>query len=176
MSDVEAPEPRGADAAYLAELLEHVMLGELTLGDIQKIKPEQIEAIYTVAQRRYVQGQNAEAEKLFSYLCRIDHLAARHWLGLGATRQRLGRHEQAVKAYAACAMLDPENPVPALFAAESFLALGDLENAESGLFAARFWAGDKPEHRALRDRAEVLTRALERKRGGAAAAGEATAG
>jgi type III secretion system low calcium response chaperone LcrH/SycD len=133
--------------------------------DFTSISDEELEAAYAQAYQLLNQERHDEAEKLFEMLCQLDHYQARFWIGLGACRQMRKGYEPATKAYAMAGSLDVENPIPALRAAECFLALGNLEAAESGLLAARHWAGAKPEFEGVRQRAIALTEALDRRKG-----------
>jgi hypothetical protein len=61
-------------------------------------------------------------------------------------------------------MNDVANPMPPLRAAECYLALGRLNEAESGAQAALHWAGDGPGREAARARAELILDTIRRRR------------
>lgn len=154
-----------ADARF-TELVESVVYGQSTLGDVKGMSEQELEAVYTVAYNLYGQNRNAEAEKLFRFLCLYGHLDKRFWMGLGACLQQQQKYEEAVQAYSYMAILDVENPYPPLHAAYCYLALNDFEKAESGIEAALHWAGDKEEYDQVRTKAELLCTILDQKKGG----------
>jgi type III secretion system low calcium response chaperone LcrH/SycD len=160
-------EPGELDTDGMAVMAQAIALEGYTFADFAGFDEKALEPAYALAFNLINQNQYYEAEKLLVWLCGIDHYQTKYFIGLGICRQQMGRHEKAVQAYAVAGMLDVNNPVPALRAAECYLAMGMLEEARSGCKAALHWAGSKPEHAALRARAEALLAATERKKGDA---------
>ncbi|AZZ91049.1 SycD/LcrH family type III secretion system chaperone [Hahella sp. KA22] len=156
-----------AEARFEA-LVESVVHGHATLGEIKGITDNELEAVYTVAYNLYRQNRNGESEKLFRFLCLYGHLDKRFWMGLGACLQQQQKYEEAVQAYSYMAILDVENPHPPMHAAFCYLALNDLEKAESGIEAALHWAGDKEQYSQVRAKAELLRSVLQQKKEGLA--------
>lgn len=142
-------------------ILEHFFHNAKTLGEIHDIDKRNLEAVYSVAYTAYQSGQYEQAGKLFQFLCILDHLEHKYWLGLGGCRQRLGDYGPAIHAYAICATLDAEDPQPPLYAAECYLALGDREAALSGLQTAIAWSEGRAEQAPLRERAQALRAMLD---------------
>ena len=68
-------------------------------------------------------------------------------------------NESNAEHYAA--LLDVEDPKVHLHAAECFLALQRFEDAGNALHSVRHVVADRPEHVAVRDRAETLLQLLE---------------
>ena len=67
------------------------------------------------------QEKFAEAEALFSRLCRMQGLSApRNYKALGAARQRQAKWKSATAAYEFAAVLDVRDPEPAFYAADVF--------------------------------------------------------
>ncbi|OZG72687.1 CesD/SycD/LcrH family type III secretion system chaperone [Hahella sp. CCB-MM4] len=153
------------DARFEA-LVESVVNGHSTLGDIKGISDRELEAVYTVAYNLYRQNRNGESEKLFRFLCLYSHLDKRFWMGLGACLQQQQKYEEAVQAYSYMAVLDVENPHPPLHAAYCYLALHDLEKAESGIEAALHWSGEQEKYAQVRVKAEYLQSVLTQKKEG----------
>lgn len=141
-----------------------------TFKDLRGLTDKDMEAIYSVGHSLYNNGKYEEAHDVFKFLSFYDHLEKRWWMGLGATRQMLKKYEDAVMAYSYTAMLDVEDPRPHLHAAECLLALKRYEDADSALSAAVHWAGEKPEHAELKQRAETMLQAM----AGKAKGGEAS--
>jgi type III secretion system low calcium response chaperone LcrH/SycD len=149
-----------------AEAMVHAIAFEgYTFKDFADISDDEMEALYTHAYGLMSQGQYADAEKLLAWMCGLDQYQTKYFIALGVCRQQQHDYVRATEAYAAAGVLDVDNPVPALRAAECFLALGNLEAAESGVMAALHWSGAKAEHEAVRQRARILKEALERRRG-----------
>lgn len=153
------------DFDAVAEILNATMNEGYINQDFTNITDEEKEAAYAQAFNLVNQGEFEGAKKLFEFLCYLDQFGAKFWLGLGICRQQLKLYEPATQAYAMAGLLDMHNPMPALRAAECYLALGRLEEAESGLTAALHWAGDKAEYGQVRERATTLMEALKRRTG-----------
>ncbi len=131
-----------------------------TLGDIKGFTPEEVEAVYALAYNLFQQQKYEDAEKLFQFLCFYEHLDKRFWMGLGGCRQHLKQYEGAIDAYSVLGMLDMENPYPPLHAADCYVALGDMEKAESALEAAIHWSGDDDRYQEVKSRAALLLEAI----------------
>lgn len=134
-----------------------------TFRDLTNLTPQSMEVIYMVAFNQYNAGRYDESEKVFRMLSMLNHFEAKYWMGLGASREMLGKHEEALKAYSFLTVLDMRNPVPIFQTSKCFLALGKHDEALSGFRATVFNSQDKPEHAALLQQAEGLIEVLERK-------------
>ncbi|MEI2740862.1 MAG: SycD/LcrH family type III secretion system chaperone [Candidatus Competibacter sp.] len=148
----------------MGEIVEHFLATGGTLGEMRGLNRQDFETLYSVAYHLFNQGKYDDAENIFKFLCFYNHLEKKNWMGLGSSRQMRKDFDGAIQAYSFLALLDVANPYPPLHAGDCYLALGKLEEAESGFFAAVHWAGDKPEYQAARSRAEVLLRAVQTKR------------
>jgi type III secretion system low calcium response chaperone LcrH/SycD len=151
------------DLDVVAEIVNAVMYEGYINQDFTNITDEEKEAAYAQAFNLVNQGQFETAKHVFQFLCYLDQYGAKFWMGLGICRQQLKDFAGACQAYAMAGFLDMENPMPALRAAECYLALGRLEEAESGLTAALHWAGDKPQYATVRSRATALMEGLKRR-------------
>jgi type III secretion system low calcium response chaperone LcrH/SycD len=157
-------QPAEIDPDGVAMIVDAIMTEGYVLKDFSPITDEETEAVYAQAFNLVNQRQYERAEKLFEMLCQLDHFEAKFWMGLGICRQQKKNFEQAVKAYAMVGMLDQENPMPALRAAECYMALQQWEPAESGLIATLHWAGARPQYQEARARASALLEILERRK------------
>jgi type III secretion system low calcium response chaperone LcrH/SycD len=153
------------DLSGLEEMVDALMTGGYTFKDFADISDEEMEAVYATAFNLVNQNKYDKAEAIFAFLCHLEPYDGRFWLGLGVCRQMLKKYEEATKAYAMAGIHDMENPVPPLRAAECFLAMGKLEDAEMGISATLHWAGDKTEYQELKNRAEVLMNEIQRRKG-----------
>ena len=160
----KAEQAIGFGTEELGKIVDALLATGGILGAIRGLDHQDFEAIYSVGYSLYNQGKYADAENMFTFLCFYDHLEKKNWMGLGSSRQMRKDFDGAIKAYSYLALLDVANPYPPLHAGDCYLALGKLEEAESGFFAAVHWAGDKPEYQAARSRAEVLLQAVKTKR------------
>lgn len=145
----------------LAALIQSALENHGTMKEVRGLTQDHMEAIYTLAYTLYQQERYQEAHDLFTFLCLYDHLETKYWNGLAACRQMRKDYGAAIDAYTMAAMLDVENPELPLRAAECHLALGNLEGAESGAFAALYWIGDKGGYDAVRDRATLMAERVE---------------
>lgn len=152
------------DPEATAQIATAVAFEGYTFKDFARITDDEMEAAYSVAFNLVNQGQFEEAERLLSWLAGLDQYEPKYLIGVGVCRQQLRLYPGAIDAFAAAGVLDVENPVPALRAAECYLALGHTQPARSGLLAAVHWSGDKPEHAATKQRAAALLDALERRK------------
>jgi type III secretion system low calcium response chaperone LcrH/SycD len=132
---------RAADAALDDNV--KAILGGLTLADVKGVTPRQMEGLYALGYQLYQAG-DPKAEAIFAVLCLLNHQDKRFWLGLGGTRQRLGKPAEAAQAYGMAAMQDLLDPVPPLYAGLCFLSLHDKDNAASAMRQAALAAGDNP--------------------------------
>jgi type III secretion system low calcium response chaperone LcrH/SycD len=154
------------DADGAAAMARAVAYEGYTFKDFAGLTDEEMEAAYALAFNLASQGQLVEAEQMFAWLCGLDQYQPKYFLGLGVCRQQLKNTGKALEAFAMAGLLDASDPVPAVRAAECQLALGRLDEARDALDAARHWAGDRPEHQAVRARAAELDAYLEPRRKG----------
>ena len=126
-----------SDAAVKAiDAAAHKMLEQgATLGDIRGITPQQLKAVYNMGLGFYNTGRYDDADKVFRFLVLFDHLEAKYWIALGAVQQVKRNFQGAVMSYGYGSFLDLHNPKPQYYAAECYLAMGDIENAKSALAA-----------------------------------------
>ncbi len=156
---LERMDPEGA------AIIAHAIAFEgYTFKDFMEISDEQMEAVYAYAFNLVDQARWAEAEKLLTWLASLDQFQAKYLVGLGICRQQRKDYPGAIAAFASASLNDVENPIPPLRAAECYLAVGQLDAAQSGVKAALHWAADKPEHRPVRERAAILQVAIDRRR------------
>lgn len=139
-----------------------------TFADIAGLDENGLNAIYELAYNEFEQGDFAAAERTFRVLCFSDHRAERHWLGLGAARQRLKDYEGAIQAYSMAAETGSTNPLVPLRAAECYVSLGLLEEAVSGLETAIQWAGNADDPAAIGRHIDVLFEVVKKLAGGSA--------
>jgi type III secretion system low calcium response chaperone LcrH/SycD len=151
------PPPPDPDA-----IARHLVDGGTFAGAVG-IGEASLEALYSVAYNQYQQARYDEALTTFRILCLSDHRQGRHWLGLGATQQRLADYDGAVLAYSMAAeAAGSTNPEAPLRAAECYLALGLVDEALSGLAQAAAWAGPAADPGRVERQVEMLAGAVRR--------------
>jgi len=132
-----------------------------TFRDFTQLTPESMEAIYMIAYNQYNGGKYEDAERIFQLLSFLDHFDERYWLGLGASRERLKKYDEAIKAFTFLNVLNMDNPQPALLIAKCHIAAGKSEDAQGALHACVYLSGEKPEHADLKLQAQNLLELLE---------------
>ncbi|CCB66717.1 SycD/LcrH family type III secretion system chaperone [Hyphomicrobium sp. MC1] len=121
-----------------------ILDGRTDLAAIAGMTAEEIEAIYSIGYGFYTSGNYQDALDIFKFLCMHRHLDKRFWMGLGATSQLLKDYDRAIVSYRTCAMLDLSDAQLPLRAAECFLALGDMVQAQLALEAVGIVAKHYP--------------------------------
>lgn len=102
-----------------------------TVAKANQISSSALEALYAMAYRRYISGQYEEAAKAFQHLCLYDQWSSRNFLGLGSCQKMLRLYGQAIETYTYAYQLDPDNPLPLIYIADSHRALNNSSKAES---------------------------------------------
>ena len=106
-----------------------------TLADVRGYTDDEMEAVHNLAYNAYQQRRYGDARKLFQFLAENDHTDGRYWMGLAASYQMDGKHQQAVTAYGVAALLDATNPQAPLRACECYVALNDWDAGRKALDA-----------------------------------------
>lgn len=131
-----------------------------TFQDFTNLTPQSMEVIYMVAFNQYNAGKYEEAEKIFQLLSVLNHFDRRYWTGLGASREMQKKFDDAIKAYAYLAVLDLEDPLPALLCAKCYLTAGRVKDAEDALQACIYNAKENPQHAEIKIQAKNLLEVL----------------
>ena len=116
----------------LKKVIEGFAAGK-TVAEMRGLSPDEVEAIYSLGYTYYQVGKLDEAEKVFRFVCFMDHLDGKYWLALGAVLQSKRRLEEAVKVYANILLTNMNEPRAYYRIAECKLALGDREEAQEAL-------------------------------------------
>ncbi|MDF2549228.1 MAG: scc2-A [Chlamydiales bacterium] len=101
------------------------------------LKESTIDFLYQSAYELYQGRRHKQATALFRLLTLFREREGKHWFGLAAALQAQGLVDEALPAYAMCALLDPENAWPHLHAAECYFKQSNLEEALQGLEQAK---------------------------------------
>lgn len=144
------------DPEMVGEVTHALLTKYYTLKDLNGISDEKMEGLYSMAFNLINERKFNRAEPILTFLCAQDQYQARYFIGLGICRQELGHYKRAAKAYAGAGLLDIENPIPALRAAECYFKLGKWKEARSGFEAALHWAGEQGRYADVRTRARLM--------------------
>lgn len=124
------------------------------------LKSDQMEALYAAGYNFYTAGRYEDACNIFRLLCSYDHTNPRNWIALGGAAQHVNNHRSAGAAFTFAAILNPDDPVPQIHAADSFIALKNFAQAEKCARAVVSLCGDNPEYATIKARATALVEAL----------------
>ena len=120
----------------LLERMQRVMVGFAagkTVAEMRGLSPDELEAIYSLGYTYYQVGKLDEAEKVFRFVCFMDHLDSKYWLALGAVLQSKRQLDEAVKVYANILLTNMNEPRAYYHIAECKLALGNRAEAQEAL-------------------------------------------
>lgn len=156
----------------LRKLTEDYLVNQKTLSDLKGITKEELEATYAAAYNFYNYGKFDQAESLFTVLCQLDQYEHKFWMGLGASRQMQKKFEEATLAYGMAAVMDENNPNPAMHAADCFIAMKNFSQAEKALVAVLTLCEGKNEHKKLLDKANEKMETIKKKLGESTKKGE----
>ena len=104
-----------------------------TVAEMRGMHPDEVEAIYSMGYTYYQVGKFDEAEKVFRFVCLLDHLDSKYWLALGAVLQAKRQLAEAVKVYANILLTNMHEVRAYYRIAECKLALGDRAEAREAL-------------------------------------------
>ena len=104
-----------------------------TVAQMRGMSPDEVEAIYSMGYTYYQVGKLDEAEKVFRFVCLMNHLDSKYWLALGAVLQTQRKFAEAVKVYANIMIIDMHEAQAYYRLAECKLALGDRAEALEAL-------------------------------------------
>lgn len=114
------------------------------------------EDLYILAFSAYQSGQFEQAAQYFSSFTFQFPQEVRAWKGLAASSQMLADFPQAIYAWAAAALLDPEDTTLYFHAAECLKSLNRNEEALEALAQAKKCLLSKREHAFLAEKINTL--------------------
>lgn len=121
---------------------------------IVPLSKDDLEKLYAFGHGLYERGRHADAADVFTLLTLHDPTEPRFWFGRGAAEQERRELVAAITAYSFAALLDPQNPWPLVHLGECLLLHGERDTAIDALRRAIDRAGNDPEHRPARARAQ----------------------
>ena len=145
-----------ADAAFAA------LTKSIPMYLLRGMTKKQMDVLYAQGYYFYSQAKYKEALPLFKGLTFYHSLDQRGWLGAGGCYEMLKQYDQAITCYSFAAILNFNDPTPALHAFDCYIALKNYPKALSCLEGVILLSSKKPEHAALKKRAEFLRDALQK--------------
>lgn len=121
-----------------------------------------VEGLYSQAYRLYNTGKYKDATQLFRLLIMMDSTEPKFVMGMAACFHMMKEYTNAVSMYALCGVIDPENPVPHYHSSDCYIQMKDNISAIISLEMAIKRAGDKPEFKALADKALITIESLKK--------------
>jgi type III secretion system low calcium response chaperone LcrH/SycD len=120
---------------FMETVLEFIGKGG-TFQDMKGIDDQVMDTTYSVAYNLYNNKKFEDAEKVFMFLSLMNHYEKKYFMGMGACRQVLKKHREAIESYVFASLLDLEDPRPPFYAAACHIAMGDKEAAMQAYDAA----------------------------------------
>lgn len=133
-------------------LLDKMAAENKTLQEVSGISDKLLEEIYSLAYAHYNLGKYKESLSLFQFLAGIAPKQPRFVLGLAATYHQMENYSEAAMGFFLAYNLDPQNPLPAYYAADCYLNLKTPEAAIDCLELAIHTAGENKEFEELKQR------------------------
>ncbi len=128
--------------------------------DMLGLSDAMVEGLYGQAYRLYNTGKYKDACQLFRLLIMLNSTEPKYAMGLAACFHMLKEYKNAVSSYAMCGVIDPENPIPHYHASDCYIHLNDPISAIIALEMAMKRAGNKPEYKTIKDRAQLTINSL----------------
>lgn len=94
--------------------------------------------IYASAYGMYEVGDYTHAAQLFTQLILNEPHAVDYWKGLAASRQMLKEYQAALHAWSIVCLLGGHQSISHFHAAECYLSMGELKEADKALECAQF--------------------------------------
>ncbi len=133
-----------------------------TFHEVLGLSEAFLERLYAIAYTYYNQGKTREALHYFRLLTSMNAKCSKYHFGLGASFHQVNEFEAAASAFVIALSLDPTHPLPAYYAADSYLKINQLEPAKECLEIALEIAGDEEEHKHLKERCLLIKKTIKK--------------
>ena len=130
--------------------------------DLYGFSDKQIEAVYSLGNAAFKQGDYSKAAILYNFVSVCAPLEARYHKACGCAYHKQKDYAKAVHAYSQAAIMDYEDYTPSLYAAECLVNLKQYPRARAALEAVRMQVKDLPAttkenvQKIIRDLAQVI--------------------
>ncbi|MFP3587725.1 SycD/LcrH family type III secretion system chaperone [Paraburkholderia sp. SIMBA_055] len=140
--------------AQAVQLVQELLSMGASLSGLQGVDQNDLDQVYAYGYTLFNNGDFEGARRVFYTLARIDHSSFEYWMALGLSLQQLGEHNEALFCFSRSAAIRLSDPRSAYLAGVSYLILGNEVYAKKAFGASIKWCGQRPEHQALRERAQ----------------------
>lgn len=123
---------------------------------IDTFTQEDFNTLYTIGYGLYEAGDFAQAKTVFHQLVLAKPLQSEYWFCMGSCLQMERSFTEALSAWAMCALLDGQNPLPHFHAAECYFSLSDIAEGKKAIQLFLQLAQESPEFEIEVKRAKVL--------------------
>ncbi len=145
-----------------AKILLKVFEQGIAPREAMNIPEEEIARMYSFAYSLFNTGQYANARELFKMLIMFDPFNQGFASALGVCHHRLKDYKNAARCYMLAASLDESDPLPLFYAYDCFDNLKERGSAAIMLCNVITRAGDNPKFAKLKERTELLLKALDK--------------
>lgn len=121
---------------YLADVLYRFVTNKVSLVDIAKFAPKQLQTLVEIGYIRFKHGRLQEALDIFGALARVDHKNYYHRSVLGGIYQKMKRWVEAVANYSMALTLNPSDIASHINRGEIFLRHEKYKKAAEDFRAA----------------------------------------
>ncbi|MDR6201325.1 secretion system chaperone SscA [Paraburkholderia graminis] len=146
--------PNENGRAQAVQLVQELLSMGASLSGLQGVDQNDLDQVYSYGYALFNRDDFDGARRVFYTLARIDHGSFAYWMALGLTLQRLGEHNEALFCFSRSAAIHLSDPRSSYLAGVSYLILGNEVYAKKAFSASVKWCGKRPEHQALRERAQ----------------------
>lgn len=147
----------------MGDMLHHLNSGG-SFDSFKKVDESTINGVYAIGYQYYQSGRYEEAMRLFQWLCLYEHTNVRYFKALASAQFMLKEYKHAVALYSFCYVLDKDNPEYPYQSGLCHLAMGNLDEAESGFYAATLWGGDEASSSEIKTKASSMLTLVKRKK------------
>ena len=144
------PSFEGKDENELLEMLKgkvkkmaDLAASKSTIAELSGMTHGDLEPIYQAAYKLYESGAYDQAKGMFERLTAFYHKDVRFVLGLASSYFMLKNYDDALLAYLAALMLEPENPTINYYIGDTFFKLHQYDKAKESYLMAKESFGEK---------------------------------
>lgn len=112
-----------------SEALQKYFLEGGTWKDLLKLEKHEVEEVYAVGHKHYLEEEYEKAMGAFSALIQINPYEAKHWIAIGATLQAKELFGDAIAAYELALTLDDKGVAPLFYSAQCAFSLGEEQRS-----------------------------------------------
>ena len=129
-----------------------------SLRETLEITDGLLEELYSVAYGYYNQGKYKESLTLFNVLVGANLGTYKYVLGLAATYHQMKEYDRAILCFFLALKVEPNNPIPAFYIADSFMKMNAPERAL--YFLDHVIGLEGTEHESLKEKCRLLKKSL----------------